>query len=61
MIKTGHFFSGGGGGILAAEVLGHESVFALELEHREDGFAITVGLMEYISGWSALEILYGNK
>ena len=27
------------------------------LEHREDGFAITVGLMEYISGWSALEIL----
>jgi len=28
------------------------------LEHREDGFAITVGLMEYISGWSALEILY---
>ena len=24
----------------------------------EDGFAITVGLMEYISGWSALEILY---
>jgi len=29
-----------------------------QLEHREDGFAITVGLMEYISGWSALEILY---
>ena len=28
-----------------------------QLEHREDGFAITVGLMEYISGWSALEIL----
>lgn len=28
------------------------------LEHREDGFAITVGLMEYISGWSAFEILY---
>ena len=22
-----------------------------QLEHREDGFAITVGLMEYISGW----------
>ena len=28
------------------------------LERRESGFAITVGLMEYISGWSALEILY---
>ena len=28
------------------------------LEHRDDGFAVTVGLMEYISGWSALEILY---
>jgi DNA (cytosine-5)-methyltransferase 1 len=34
MIKTGHFFSGGGGGILAAEVLGHESVFALEIDER---------------------------
>ena len=31
------------------------------LERREGGFAITVGLMEHISGWSALEILYGNK
>ena len=28
------------------------------LERREDGFAVTVGLMDYISGWSALEILY---
>jgi len=27
------------------------------LERREDGFAITVGMMEYISGWSAWEVL----
>jgi hypothetical protein len=27
------------------------------LEHRDDGFAVTVGLMEYISGLSALEVL----
>ena len=29
-----------------------------QLEHREDGFAITVGLQEHISGWSAWEMLY---
>ncbi len=34
MIKTGHFFAGGGGGILASEILGHESVFALEINER---------------------------
>ncbi len=27
------------------------------LERREDGFAITVGMMEHISGWSAWEVL----
>jgi hypothetical protein len=27
------------------------------LERRESGFAITVGLMEHISGWSAWEVL----
>lgn len=29
-----------------------------QLEHRDDGFAITVGLQEHISGWSAWEMLY---
>ena len=29
------------------------------LEHREDGFAITVGLMEYISGWSGWRYFAG--
>lgn len=27
------------------------------LERRDGGFAITVGLMEHISGWSAWEVL----
>ena len=27
------------------------------LEHRDDGFAVTVGLMEHISGLSAWEVL----
>ncbi len=35
-----------------------EEELIYKLEHRDDGFAVTVGLMEYISGWSALEILY---
>ena len=34
MITVGHFFAGGGGGILASEILGHESVFALEINER---------------------------
>ena len=34
MITVGHFFAGGGGGILASEILGHESVFALEVNER---------------------------
>lgn len=34
MITVGHFFAGGGGGILAAEILGHESIFALEVDER---------------------------
>ena len=34
MITVGHFFAGGGGGILASEILGHESVFALEIDER---------------------------
>lgn len=37
---------------------GHYNKTGYQLEHREDGFAITVGLMEYISGWSAWEMLY---
>lgn len=34
MITVGHFFAGGGGGILASEILGHKSVFALEINER---------------------------
>lgn len=34
MLTVGHFFAGGGGGILASEVLGHESIFALEINER---------------------------
>jgi DNA (cytosine-5)-methyltransferase 1 len=34
MLTVGHFFAGGGGGILASEILGHESVFALEINER---------------------------
>lgn len=33
-MKVGHFFAGIGGGILASEILGHESVFALEIDRR---------------------------
>jgi len=33
-IKTAHFFAGGGGGILASEILGHESVLAVEINQR---------------------------
>ena len=32
MITVAHFFAGGGGGILASEILGHESVLAVEIE-----------------------------
>ena len=34
MITVGHFFAGGGGGVLASEILGHKSVFALEVNKR---------------------------
>lgn len=34
MITVGHFFAGGGGGVLASEILGHKSVFALEVDKR---------------------------
>lgn len=34
MIRVGHFFCGGGGGILASEILGHRSVFATDIDER---------------------------
>lgn len=34
MLTVGHFFAGGGGGILASEILGHESIFMLEINDR---------------------------
>lgn len=33
-LREGHFFAGGGGGVLASEVLGHEPVFAIERDER---------------------------
>jgi len=34
MIRVGHFFAGGGGGILASEILGHVSVLATDIDER---------------------------
>jgi len=34
MLTIGHFFAGGGGGILASEVLGHDSILATEISER---------------------------
>lgn len=33
-IRVGHFFAGGGGGILASEILGHQSVLATDVDER---------------------------
>jgi len=33
-MRVAHFFAGGGGGILASEILGHESVLAVEIDKR---------------------------